>query len=54
MVVAILWAANLIAIVAIGLLAWIFKSAPIDFALGSIFATVIYNLSHRVIYRRWF
>lgn len=53
MLMLIVWAANLLLIVfALGF-AWVGSRFGVDFALGVIVASTIYNVCHRVIYGRW-
>lgn len=49
----VVWAANLAMIAAIASIAWLGNYMGTEFMLGALFATAVYNICHRVIYRRW-
>lgn len=53
MLMLVVWAANLFVIASAATFAVIGNYMGIDFCLGMIFATAVYNLCHRVIYGRW-
>ena len=53
MLMLIVWAANIFIILAALFFAWVIKVGGLDFSLGVIFATAVYNICHRVIYGRW-
>lgn len=53
MLMAVVWAANLAVILFAAGAAYVIKANGVDFALGVIAATFVYNICHRVIYGRW-
>ena len=54
MLMLLVWVANALVVVFALSFAWLGNYMGVDFCIGAITATFIYNLAHRAVYGRWF
>lgn len=50
----VVWGMNVLLVLSVGGIAWLGGHVGVEFCMGMIFASAIYNIGHRMVYHRWF